>query len=485
MNLRLRLLVILIPTVAMIVAALFAIHLDSVLDDWINVAIERSASAGNISRSLMVRRITTLTKHWEPPPRTPAQTETVWKKIVASDEEIGRALELTVAVSKTIVEISVLGKDGAIVASSNRMRVGQPAADPPMLDGLRNQGALDRLRLLLSAQSDYEQRLPIGADDQPVFTIQVLSSPVLWRAEFLQELREVGIASLVAIALSVALSMVTARVALAPLHKISQSIDRIAGGAIDVAESSDEVSVVESKLLLLGSYLRGAQRDAESRRLAALGAITSGVAHEIKNPLNSIALRLELLRDRVGDDTPGAQEDLSVLTEEVTRLDRVVRTFLDFTKPVKLELQPIEMRELVGSVLTLLEPQARARSVSPLLAEGAPVRVQADEQLLRQALVNLAQNALDAMPSGGRLQVAISRTEEGSCRIEVSDTGTGISAEHRDKIFKLYFTTKADGTGIGLAQVFRAVQLHGGTIRLDSEPGEGATFTIDLPGVMA
>jgi signal transduction histidine kinase len=484
MNLRLRLLVILIPTVAAIVAALFAIHMDSVLDDWIALALERSASAGNLSRSLMVRRITTLTKHWQPPPRTPAETEAVWKKIVASDEEMGRALELTVAVSKTIVEVSVVDKEGVIVASSNRMRVNQPAAEPASLDGLRSQGSLERLRLLLSAQSDYEQRLPIGAGDQPVFTIQVLSSPVLWRAEFLQELRDVGIASLVAIALSVALSMVTARVALAPLQKISQSIDRIAGGAIDVAESRDEVAAVESKLLLLGSYLRGAQRDAESRRLAALGAITSGVAHEIKNPLNSIALRLELLRDRVGDETPGAQEDLSVLTQEVTRLDRVVRTFLDFTKPVKLELSPVEILELAGGVLTLIEPQARARSVE-LSLEGSALRVQADEQLLRQAVLNLAQNALDAMPAGGRLRIVIERTGDGLCRIEVSDTGTGISAEHRDKIFKLYFTTKAEGTGIGLAQVFRAVQLHGGTIRLDTDPGEGAKFTIDLPGVMA
>lgn len=484
MNLRQRLLVILIPTVAAIVLALFAIHVDSVLDDWINIATERSASAANISKSLLLRRIQALTEHWSPAPTTPQETEAVWRKIVAGDEEIGRALELTVAVSKTIVEISVLGRDGEIVASSNRLRIGQTAAEPPALETLRQQRGLGRLRQLIAARSDYEERLPIGADDQPLFTIQVLSSPVLWRAEFLEQLRNVGVASLVAIALSVVLSMVTARVALAPLHKISQSIDRIAGGAIHVAGADDEVAAVESKLLLLGSYLRGAQRDAESRRLAALGAITSGVAHEIKNPLNSIALRLELLRERVGEDAPGAQEDLSVLTEEVTRLDRVVRTFLDFTKPVNLEIQDVELRELAGGVLTLIEPQARARGVA-LRIDGPELRVRADERLLRQAILNLAQNALDAMPGGGELRVTLSRSGEGMCRVEVADTGAGISPEHRDKIFKLYFTTKADGTGIGLAQVFRAVQLHGGTIRLDSEPGEGAKFTIELPGAAA
>lgn len=484
MNLRQRLLVILIPTVAAIVLALFAIHVDSVLDDWINIATERSASAANISKSLLLRRIQALTEHWSPAPTTPQETEAVWRKIVAGDEEIGRALELTVAVSKTIVEISVLGRDGEIVASSNRLRIGQTAAEPPALETLRQQRGLGRLRQLIAARSDYEERLPIGAGDQPLFTIQVLSSPVLWRAEFLEQLRNVGVASLVAIALSVVLSMVTARVALAPLHKISQSIDRIAGGAIHVAGADDEVAAVESKLLLLGSYLRGAQRDAESRRLAALGAITSGVAHEIKNPLNSIALRLELLRERVGEDAPGAQEDLSVLTEEVTRLDRVVRTFLDFTKPVNLEIQDVELRELAGGVLTLIEPQARARGVA-LRIDGPELRVRADERLLRQAILNLAQNALDAMPGGGELRVTLSRSGEGMCRVEVADTGAGISPEHRDKIFKLYFTTKADGTGIGLAQVFRAVQLHGGTIRLDSEPGEGAKFTIELPGAAA
>lgn len=483
MNLRLRLLVILIPTVAAIVVALFAIHLDSVLDDWISLAAERSSSAGNISRSLLVRRITALTDHWQPTPRTPQETEAVWQKIVAGDEEIGRALALTVAVSKTVVEISVLGRDDGIVASSNGTRVGQTAAELPALEGLRKRRGLGRLSLLMSASSDYEERLPIGAGDQPLFTIQVLSSPVLWRAEFLQQLRDVGIASLVALAASVILSMVTARVALAPFQKISASIDRIAGGAIDVAEAGDEVAAVESKLLLLGSYLKGAQRDAESRRLAALGAITSGVAHEIKNPLNSIALRLELLRDRVGEETPGAQEDLSVLTQEVTRLDRVVRTFLDFTKPVNLELSDVALRELVDGVFKLIEPQANVRGVN-LKVEGPSLRARADEHLLRQAILNLAQNALDAMPNGGELSVTLARTDEGMSRMEVRDSGAGISAKDRDKVFKLYFTTKPDGTGIGLAQVFRAVQLHGGTIRLDSEPGEGAKFTIELPGAI-
>jgi signal transduction histidine kinase len=484
MNLRLRLLVILIPTVAAIVVALFAIHLNSVLDDWINIAVERSASAGNISRSLLLRRIAKLTEFWTPVPQTPEETEAVWRKIVAGDEEIGRALELTVAVSKTIVEISILDRDEVIVMSTNRMRIGQPAAAPPSLESLRERRGLGRLGLLISARSDYEERVPIGAGDQPLFTIQVLSSPALWRAEFLDRLRDVGIASLVALAASVALSMVTARVALSPLQKISRSIDRIAGGSIEVAEAADEVAAVESKLLLLGSYLRGAQRDAESRRLAALGAITSGVAHEIKNPLNSISLRLELLRERVGDEAPGAQEDLAVLSQEVTRLDRVVRTFLDFTKPVQLELADTDVRELAAGVLTLVEPQARARGVT-LAVEGPAVRVHADERLLRQAFLNLTQNALDAMPNGGSLRFAISRTPEGMCRVEVCDTGSGISPEHRGQIFKLYFTTKANGTGIGLAQVFRAVQLHGGTIQLESEPGAGARFTIDLPGANA
>jgi signal transduction histidine kinase len=483
MNLRLRLLVILIPTVAAIVVALFAIHTDSILDDWTNLAVERSASAGNMSRSLLVRRIERLTNVWDPPPTTPKERESAWQKIVAEDPEIARALQLSVAVSKTIVEISVLDRDQQIIASSNRMRIGQPAAESLALEQLELARGFGRMRLLLSAQTDYEERLPIGTEDEPIFTIQVLSSPALWRAELLQQLRNTGLASVAALAISVLLSFVTARVALGPLQKISASIDRIAGGAINVEAANDEVAAVESKLLLLGSYMRGAQRDAESRRMAALGAITSGVAHEIKNPLNSIALRLELLRDRVGEDTPGAQEDLSVLTEEVTRLDRVVRTFLDFTKPVRLEMHEVDISEVVRNVFTLITPQAQARSVS-LEVDGPPVHVQADEDLLRQAILNLAQNALDAMPDGGRLHVSIQRNGDGFCRLEIADTGAGISSEHRDKIFKLYFTTKSNGTGIGLAQVFRAVQLHGGAIRLDSEPGQGAKFTIDLPGVV-
>lgn len=482
MNLRVRLLVILIPTVAIIVLALFAIHTDTVLNDWLNLAVERSNSAGNISRSLLVRRIESLTDVWEPAPKTPKETEAVWHKIVAQDDEIARSLELTVAVSRTIVEISVLDQNSMIVASSDRRRIRQKATNPPDLSVVRDANMLGRMQLLLSAQTDYQERLPIGAD-RPVFTIQVLSSPALWRAEFLEDLRNTGIASILALAVSVFISFITANVALRPLQKISASIDRIAGSAISVEKSTDEVEAVESKLLLLGSYLRGAQRDAESQRLAALSAITSGVAHEIKNPLNSISLRLELLRDRFADDIPEAQQDLTVLTEEVTRLDRVVRTFLDFTKPVTLELRDVDITTLVQSVFTLMEPEAAARAIS-LEASGQRLSVHADEQLLRQAIVNLTQNALDATPAGGRVAATVSKAGDGFCRLEFSDTGTGISPQDREKIFKLYFTTKTNGTGIGLAQVFRAIQLHGGSIQVETEPGQGSKFTIDLPGAV-
>ncbi len=483
MNLRLRLLVILIPTVAAIVLGLFALHLDSVLDEWLELALERSNAAGNVSRTLLVRRIEGLTAVWEPAPRTVEETHAVWQKIVAQDEEISKSLELTVAVSKSIVEISVVDANDIVVASSDQTRRLKPAAILPNLEEIEDAGTLSRMKLLLSSKSDYEARLPIGTDE-PVFTIQVLSSPALWRAEFLQQLTNTGLASIGAVALSVLLSFATAGVALRPLKRISESIDRIAGGAIAVEATRDEVAIVESKLTLLGSYLRGSQRDAESRRLAAIGAITSGVAHEIKNPLNSIALRLDLLRDRVGDEVPGAQADLSVLTQEVTRLDRVVRTFLDFTKPVELELDRVNLTLLVQDVFTLVEPEAKGLGVC-LELNSAPVFVRADEPLLRQAILNLAQNALDAMPSGGTLIATIEKTSEGNCRIEMADTGTGISPENRDRIFKLYFTTKPTGTGIGLAQVFRAVQLHGGSIDVSSEPGEGTRFLIDLPGVLA
>lgn len=225
-----------------------------------------------------------------------------------------------------------------------------------------------------------------------------------------------------------------------------------------------------------------------SERLAAIGRVTAGVAHEVKNPLNSMRLWLENLRESlpVGRGVP--QQAVRILDGEIDRLDRVVKTFLDFTRPVELHLEETPLRPLLDEVLAIARPQidragvdARLEASEPL----APVRV--DRQLIKQAILNLVLNACEVMQKqqaaqGCRGQLTLTVRKNGSrAEILVADTGPGIPPEYRAKVFQLYFTTREGGSGIGLATTFRIVQLHNGSIDFETEVGRGTTFRIELP----
>lgn len=219
-----------------------------------------------------------------------------------------------------------------------------------------------------------------------------------------------------------------------------------------------------------------------SERLAAVGRITAGVAHEVKNPLNSMRLWLENLKESLPPEKEGAaQQAVSVLDAEIDRLDAVVKRFLDFARPMDVRLEPTQLSELLREVLEVARPQLqRAKvEVAQLLPIGIP-DVFVDRDLLKQAVLNLVLNAVDAMPTGGQLQLTLSRRGE-VAEITVADTGKGIPPELRQKVFQLFFTTRPGGNGIGLASTFRIVQLHNGSINFTSEVGRGTTFRIELP----
>ena len=218
-----------------------------------------------------------------------------------------------------------------------------------------------------------------------------------------------------------------------------------------------------------------------SQRLSAISRLTSGVAHEIKNPLNAIALRIELLRSRLGEQDPAVEGEISIISREIMRLDRVVKTFLDFTRPVELVIEEFDLAAMVREVVSLVTPHARQQKVVVECAvEPQSIRIRGDQDLLKQAILNVVMNGIEAMKEGGRLTIRL--REEADARVlTVADDGPGIAAEHRDKVFKLYFTTKEKGTGIGLAMAFRAVQLHNGTIDFESEAGKGSTFRMRFP----
>jgi len=216
-------------------------------------------------------------------------------------------------------------------------------------------------------------------------------------------------------------------------------------------------------------------------RMAAINRVSGGVAHEVKNPLNAILLHVEVARAKLMSGDTDVIPQMEIISREILRLDRVVKTFLDFTRPIELKFATVPVQELVSEIAELARPQAEALNIRLEVAQEAEgVEVRVDSDLLKQAVLNIAMNAIQAMPEGGELRFESSATAD-AAEIRISDSGPGIPPELREKIFTLYFTTKKGGSGIGLAMTFQIVQLHDGTIDFTSEPGKGTSFVIRLP----
>lgn len=218
-----------------------------------------------------------------------------------------------------------------------------------------------------------------------------------------------------------------------------------------------------------------------SRRLAAIGRLTSGVAHEVKNPLNAIVVHLEVLRQKMKEIDPDTRRHVDVIGSEIQRLDRVVQTLVDFTRPVELRLNDLDLRKVVEDVVMLASPAAERHSVTverQASQEPLPVRIDAD--LVKQAILNIVLNGLQAMPEGGTLRISSKREGDGAL-LTVRDQGAGIPENIRDKVFNLYFTTKSGGSGIGLAMAYRVVQLHHGSVEFTSIMEHGTTFYLRFP----
>jgi signal transduction histidine kinase len=233
-----------------------------------------------------------------------------------------------------------------------------------------------------------------------------------------------------------------------------------------------------------------------SRKLAALGRLSAGVAHEVKNPLNAMMIHLELLRQQFGAavrsargslatspdvDSEEAIQHVDVIATEIKRLDEVVQGFLKFTRPEDLKLQPVPLKGLFDEVVPIVRPEADRAGVTLMVdCDGVP-DVNGDPAMLRQAFLNLALNAVQAMPDGGALRMQCEAARGRRVSVAFTDTGVGIAPEHLQRIFDLYFTTKEKGSGIGLSMVYRTVQMHDGEIEVQSTPGTGTTFRILLP----
>ena len=258
-------------------------------------------------------------------------------------------------------------------------------------------------------------------------------------------------------------------------HRIQASLDFIYDdethkdiGALVTLHDLESVEAIESELEL-------------SRRMAAIGRLTSGVGHEVKNPINAIVVHLELLKNKLGDSNSPAARHLDVIDAEIHRLDRVVQTLVDFSRPVELQLKEQDLRQPIGDVLALALDELSTRNVTLESSMASnPLIANVDADLLKQAVINVIQNGAQAMPDGGRLRVVLEEDKKNAV-LRIADEGTGISEEIRDKIFDLYFTTKTEGSGIGLAMTYRILQLHHGSVEVQSNVSRGTEFVLRIP----
>lgn len=222
----------------------------------------------------------------------------------------------------------------------------------------------------------------------------------------------------------------------------------------------------------------------QEERMAVVGRLAAGLAHELNNPLASIALFARHALDRL---EPGhaLADHLGTVLRNADLCKKIVRDLLEYARQRPPSLRPVALEELLGNVVRTIEPQANAARVA-LVSEPVPAGTPAvfgDADQLRQVLVNLGLNAIEAMPEGGRLVLRAGPGDDGKVRVDVEDTGPGIPLEEQERIFSAFHTTKPEGTGLGLTVVRDLVTLHGGKVSVRSAPGQGSTFGLELPAV--
>jgi signal transduction histidine kinase len=277
-----------------------------------------------------------------------------------------------------------------------------------------------------------------------------------------------------------------------PLHSVVESAKRVASGDLtktNEVEGEDEIAELTKSFNEMVEKLRQnrelEERLREAERLSAVGKLASGIAHEIRNPLNFMNLSIDHIRARLGSGRPdGTAEALALMSNikaEIHRLNTMIENFLTVGKPLALNKSEVDLGALIQDVVGLAQQKAVEQSIAIEVAGVAAVpRLQADPLQIKTCLMNVVLNAIQAMPAGGRLRIA-TVSGPGTVDVTISDTGPGISEDDLNRIFNPYFTTKKLGIGLGLAITKKVVEEHRGRITVRSRPNEGTDVVISLP----
>jgi two-component system nitrogen regulation sensor histidine kinase NtrY len=364
-----------------------------------------------------------------------------------------------------------------------------PAADAEKFTPLIERVKRERKELTDSVAVESFQATPLFGREKELLAVRLIGSS---SAEMLSLTRFIRRLGLTVGAAGVLLGLLLAWWATAritrPVHELAAAAGEVAAGnwnaRVDI-QSSDEIGELAAAFNQMTRHLtEQRERLVQSERVAAWRELARRLAHELKNPLFPLQITVENMR-RARDQYPDQfdevfREGSATLLAELANLKTIINRFSDFSKMPPPQLQPTNLNEIVRGVMKLVDAQLAGQRVeSRMELDGELPPVEADAAQLHRALQNLVLNALDAMPSGGVLTVRTGRSD-GSVRLEVADTGSGLTKEECERLFTPYYTTKQHGTGLGLAIVQSVVSDHGGRISVESEPGRGSTFRIEL-----
>jgi signal transduction histidine kinase len=414
-----------------------------------------------------------------------------------TDQGIRSILASTAAYGRNVTYAAVVDNDGIAIAHSFPALEGQRLEAGEDLSRVLAAGTADQVRIIYADRS-LDVALPLQLGDTPFGAIRVGLSPVLIRNDLSHALVPMLWTTLLISSAAVLVGLLLARRILRPIHIINTGLMKLGRGeriaSIDLPP--------EEELEGVGESFKAISEKLASR---SLGRLMAGVTHEVRNPLNAMAIHLELVREHLlrrerdahapvgavlrvdggrgsSPEFDGACEHLDVIGAEIKRLDEVITGFVRFIRPEELQLQPVNVEALIDEVLALIEPNLSRKGILSRtnVPAGFP-QLRADPALLRQALLNLALNGCQAMSGGGILTMGAALEKDRRVVLKVEDTGVGIPAADLERIFDLYFTTKPEGTGIGLSIVYRIAQLHGGEIEVESTEDRGTSFRLLLP----
>lgn len=408
-----------------------------------------------------------------------------------TEVETSRLAEyLKEARQKGVNEINIINTEGEIIDSSDPEKIGKKRELKKLEKGLK--AAPGKRGTGLTSLKPYNLVVPVIVGDEQLGYVEI--------DLLLDNIREIQhdnfvrrlVATCVIFGLGMILIIFLARRYTYPIQRLALQVRKVATGDLSVTvpvESKDEIGELAESFNEMVEQLRQRknleERLHEAEHLSRVGQLASGIAHEIRNPLNYISLAIDHLKNEMKNSSPEKREDIEkiadTIKEEVRKANYMVLNFMNYGRPLKLRRTGGSYRDLIDRALTVLKDKLNEQKVTVTIEIPADLPpLYCDQELMRNCLFNFITNGAQSMPDGGELTVSASFAD-GLFRLTFADRGAGIAPEDMEKIFQPYFTTKEAGIGLGLAITERIIKEHGGEILVESLPGEGTTFTVVMP----